>query len=209
MFDIEKLTQSVAWLLSKYGGRLNCNKLVKLMYLADKEALKGACVTITKDDYCSLPKGPAAVRLCDLIIGGGASGSADRDSGQAYARSYAADSSRAKHQKEWDALFRREGDDLVALKDVPRDWISDYEIDALDAVDARFHDMSADEISEWTHNPANCPEWRDPHGGRLPITKADILRAIGRTDRQIAIILEEDAIYDEEDAIFARLSGNS
>ena len=115
----------------------------------------------------------------------------------------------AKEQNERDALFKKEGDDIAALKDVPRDWISDYEIDALDAVDARFHGMSAEEISEWTHNPASCPECRGPHGGRLPITKADILRALGFGEDYIAFVLEEDAIYDEEDAIFARLSGKT
>lgn len=197
MFDIEALTHSVGWLLSKYGGRLDSAKLVKLMYIADREAMKDDGASITGDDYCALDKGPAAVRLLDLIIGGGASGSADRDSGQA--------SSRAKHQKEWDALFKKEGGDVVLLKDnPPHDWLSEFDIEVLDAVDARFHGMSAEEISEWTHDPANCPEWKNPHGGRLPITKADIMAALGFNVEYIASVLEEDAIYDAEERAWER-----
>ena len=62
----------------------------------------------------------------------------------------------------------------------------------------------ADEISEWTHNPANCPEWRNPHGGRLPITKADIMGALGYSEEYIAFVLEDDAIYDAEERAWAR-----
>ena len=178
MFDIEALTHSVGWLLSKYGGRLDSAKLVKLMYIADREAMKDDGASITGDDYCALDKGPAAVRLLDLIIGGG----------------------EAKYQKEWDALFKKEGGDVVLLKDnPPHDWLSEFDIEVLDAVDARFHGMSAEEISEWTHNPANCPEWKNPHGGRLPITKADIMAALGFNVEYIAAVLEDDAIYDAEE----------
>ena len=188
MFDIEKLTQSVAWLLGKHGGRLNCAKLMKLMYLADRESLKGDSGTITGDDYCSLDKGPVPVRLYALATGGG----------------------EAEAQDSWDALFKREGDDLVLLKgDILFDWISEYATDMLAAVDARFGGMSADEISEWTHNPANCPEWRNPHGGRLPITKADIMGALGYSEEYIAFVLEDDAIYDAEERYLQRLESKA
>lgn len=178
MFDLEALTQSVAYLLRKHGGRLDCGKLVKLMYLADRQAIKESSSSITEDDYCSLDRGPAATRLYDLLTGGG----------------------EPPAQREWDSLFKREGDDLIALKDdIPFDWLSEHNTDILDAVDARFGCMSAEEISEWTHNPANCPEWRDPHGGRLPITKADIMKALGFDEEYIAFVIEDDAIYDAEE----------
>ena len=67
---------------------------------------------------------------------------------------------------------------------------------------------SAEEISEWTHNPANCPEWKNPHGGRLPITKADIMAALGFNVEYIASVLEEDAICDAEERAWERVFGD-
>ena len=141
MFDLEKLARPAAWLLRKYGGRLEGAKLVKLMYLADRAAIGETCIPITGDGYCSLKSGPVRRRLCALAHGEG----------------------EAEAHREWDALFGREGRDIVALKgNIPCDWLSERETGILDAVDARFHEMSADEMSEWIRNPQNCPEWRKP-----------------------------------------------
>lgn len=154
------------------GGRLDGGKLAKLIYLADRNAIAEHCTAITGDDYCSMPEGPVPSRLCDLIKGKGDA------------------------QEEWDAVFRREGSEVVALRELPCDWLSELETDILDAVDSRFGSMSAEELSEWTRNPANCPEWKAPQGEPLPISKADILRALGKGDEAIAFILEEDAAHE-------------
>lgn len=176
MFDLIRTAQATACLLRKHNGRLNYTKLIKLMYLADREAINELCIPITGDDYYSMKNGPVGSRLLELIKGKG----------------------EAASQKKWDALFKREDYDIVAIKsDIPRDWLSDCEIDALNAVNDRFGRMDWRELVEWTHNPANCPEWRDPQGGRLPITKTDIMSALGFSDEAIESAQEDFALYEE------------
>ena len=177
MFDMEKLVEAVAWLLRKHGGRLSAAKLAKLIYLSDRESMSDDGFSITGDSYCALPTGPAPARLYALMEGTGDD----------------------KAQKEWDLLFTNDGGDIAALKaDIPFDWLSEFDTDILNAADALFGHMSEEELSSWTHCTANCPEWQDPQGGRLPIAKADILKALGFSEEEIAAVLEEDAIYDAE-----------
>jgi hypothetical protein len=47
MMDIEKLVQICGYVLRKYNYTLNYTKLIKLLYLADKEALSQSDHTIT------------------------------------------------------------------------------------------------------------------------------------------------------------------
>lgn len=189
MFDLEKLTQSVAYLLRKYNGQLNYTKLIKLMYLADKEAMRRQSATITGDDYFSLNMGPVASRLYNLIKGEGEPAA----------------------QKVWNELFEvKEEYNIAVLKnDVPRDWISDFEIDILDDVDSRFHNMEWNELVNWTHDPANCPEWKNPHGSSIPITKEDMMKAVGFDDEYIAFVIEDDAIYEEEEQYLKELENRA
>ena len=175
MFDLVRTAQATAYLLRKHGGRLNCAKLVKLMYLADRKAIDERCIPITGDDYCAVATGPVLVRLSAL-----AEGSADPDI-----------------QGRWDALFKREGDDLIGLKELPRDWLSDFELGILDETCSRFGGMSAAELSEWTHNPENCPEWQAPQGKRESIELEDIMRALGFDDVDMDVAQEKLAVYED------------
>ena len=50
----EKLYQSVGYLLEKYNGRLNEVKLIRLLYLADREMIRQTGDSITGDNYFSM-----------------------------------------------------------------------------------------------------------------------------------------------------------
>ena len=58
LFNLEKLIQACNYLLKKNNYSLNYTKLIKLLYLADKESLKGAIQTISGDTYVSMDNGP-------------------------------------------------------------------------------------------------------------------------------------------------------
>ena len=66
-FDIKKIVQIVNFLLKLNDYQLNYTKLIKLLYLADREALKHWDTTISKDSYSCLNKGPVLSNLYDLI----------------------------------------------------------------------------------------------------------------------------------------------
>ena len=82
-------------------------------------------------------------------------------------------------------------------KELPRDRLSDFELDILDETCSRFGGMSAGELSEWTHNPENCPEWKAPQGEGEPIELEDIMRALGFDEKAIESAQEDLALYEE------------
>ncbi len=61
------MTQIVNFLLKLNHYCLNYTKLIKLLYLADREALIKWDITITKDRYSSLDNGIVLSDLYDLI----------------------------------------------------------------------------------------------------------------------------------------------
>ena len=53
--------------LKNSGGSINRIKLVKLMYLMDREALLARVAPVTNDAYYSLPHGPVPSNVYNLI----------------------------------------------------------------------------------------------------------------------------------------------
>jgi hypothetical protein len=66
-FNERKAAQSAAYLLRLHGGRLNYMALIKLLYLADRQALIECGTTITGDRPFSLPHGPVLSMILDRI----------------------------------------------------------------------------------------------------------------------------------------------
>ena len=64
-FNEVKATQAAARLLRNRGGRMSYMKLIKLLYLADREALSRWGRPITTDKYVSMDKGPVLSRVLD------------------------------------------------------------------------------------------------------------------------------------------------
>ena len=113
MFNIEKLIQACNYLLKKSNGVQNYTKLIKLLYLADKESLKNSLQTITGDTYVSMDNGPVLSNLFDLIKG--------KYHGRA--------------QNLWDSRFIRDGYDLVVATDrIPYGELSGFEMKILDDI---------------------------------------------------------------------------
>ncbi|MCH3917122.1 MAG: SocA family protein [Spirochaetia bacterium] len=184
--DIEKIVQVVGYVLKKNDGRLNYTKLIKLLYLADKESYKAINHSITGDRYVAMPNGPVLSRLYDLIK--------DRDSD-------------AMSQCFWNGRFSRDGYDLILLSDkIPEGKLSRFEKKVLDDIEAKFHNNSFREMICFVHNPENCPEWHNPGNTSKIITEENILTSLGRTPQEISTILEESAVYKKEEELLDKLS---
>jgi hypothetical protein len=161
VMNLEKLMQVTGYILRKYREtKLNYTKLIKLMYLADRESIKETNVSITGDVYYSLNNGPILSGVYDLIKG-------------RYS-DYTA-------QKLWDEQFTKDEYNLNCVIDcMPDSKLSECEKDILDKIDAEYHDKTWKEMIEIVHNPRVCPEWQNPNGSRLPIEKRTILESLGR-----------------------------
>lgn len=182
--NIEKLIQVTAYLLKKYKGfSLSYLKLIKLLYLADREAIGQTGVSITGDKYYSLDKGPILSALYDLIK-----------------NKY----SDAASQNLWNARFMTDGYNLLPVTErIPDSKLSEFEKETLDKVDKEYHNETWQEMIDIVHRI--CPEWQNPKGSRLPITKKAILESLGCTEEEIDFILSEDEFYKNEERIFASL----
>jgi uncharacterized phage-associated protein len=182
---IEKLAQATGYLLKKYDNRrLNYTKLIKELYLADRESLNTTNAAITGDTYVNMKHGPVLSNLYNLIKGR----SQDKEA-----------------QLYWDSRFSTDGGDVLANFDqYPEGKLSRAEKAILDKIDGQFHQNRYGELIDYVH--ANCPEWRNPGTTSIPLPLADILDALGRTQEDIAWILEETRAFREEDRVFASLS---
>jgi uncharacterized phage-associated protein len=183
--NIEKLVQATGYLLKKYDKkRLNYTKLIKELYLADRESLNLSNASITGDTYVSMKHGPVLSNLYSLIKG------KSRD---------------LKAQEYWDSRFSTDGDELLANFDrYPEGKLSRSDETILDKIDGQFHQMRYGELIDYVH--ANCPEWHNPGSTASPIKFEDILKALGRTPEQIEWIAKDAEAFEEEDRIFASLA---
>ncbi|HEX8695778.1 MAG TPA: Panacea domain-containing protein [Longimicrobium sp.] len=164
----DKATQAAARLLRHAGGRMSHLKLIKLLYLAERECLARLGSPLTYDAYASLPHGPVLSATLDRI-----------NQGQYYAGGY------------WDRHIAPKENHEVQLRDpegVPGDQLSPAEEELIDAVFQRYGHLGRWELVELTHK---LPEWEDPNGSALPIHPAAILRSEGYSDEEIADVLAD------------------
>ena len=162
-FNERKAAQAAAYLLKKHHGRLNYMKLIKLLYLADRQALIAHGMPITGDRMVSMDRGPVLSGVLDLINWGEAG--------------------------PWSEYVSAPiGYDVELIKDESDfDRLSDLEIEILDDVDARYGKIDRWSLVKLTHA---LPEWCDPSGSSFAIDPADILRAAGRSPHEIAHVVE-------------------
>ena len=178
--DLNKIIQIVHHLLDRNGYRLNYTKLVKLLYLADREAWSRWDMAITKDRYASLPQGPVLIDLYDLIKG-------------SFADRFA--------QTQWNSFFIKDGYDLVALHhhQLPVDELSPREMELLHEIENRYRSWDFGKLIDLLHDRTKFPEWTDPGESALPLPPQDILRALGRSEEEIRQILDDEDTYRAEE----------
>ena len=180
-FREAKTTQAAARLLTLRGGRMNYMKLIKLLYIVEREALLTWGRPVTADRCVSLPKGPILSQTLNLINEG-----PSPDTPSAW----------AEH------ISQPENYDVRLMSPAGEDELSEAEKSLIDDVFKRYGDMNRWALVDLVHA---FPEWQDPDGSALPITYCDILKAGGKTDLEIAAILQDIAAVAQADALLPAL----
>ena len=171
MYDELKAAQVAAFFLSRQAGRMNVLKLMKLMYLAERESYRELGEPIMSDHLVSMPHGPVLSLTYTRSNG-------DADPSPEGWDAWIGD--RAAHMVQLGKPVHDERRDL--------DRLSDAELAILARVWERFGQMGQYEIRNWTHE--NCSEWEDPEGSSKPIPTRRLLRAVGYTEPQANEIAE-------------------
>ncbi len=184
MFSQRKVAQMSAYLLDRGRGRMNYLKLMKLLYLADRESMKRYGEPISGDRYVSMDHGPVLSQTLNLING-------DIEF----------------EERGWGHWIVDKADyELSLRRRVSRealDELSEAELNVLEAIYAKFGRMDQWKLRDYTHR--YCQEWKNPEGSSIPIEYVDIFRALGRRPaeaRKLAARIEQEHRIDR---IFATL----
>jgi uncharacterized phage-associated protein len=166
-FNERKATEAAARFLSLRGGRMSYLKLIKLLYLLDREALLRWSRPVTTDRYVSMDNGPVVSRIYDLI--------------------------REEPAPETDPIWRHyisapQGREVVLIAEPEPAELSRAEAGLIDEIYAEYGAKNRWDLVRISHE---LPEWQDPKGSAIPIEYRDILRAGQKTDAEIAAVEAE------------------
>lgn len=161
MFNDRKSAQIAAFLLERAGGALPILKLMKLMYLSDREAMNRYGEPITYDAMVSMPHGPVLSRTYEHVNG----------------------LSRSSNDG-WDSwISDRAGHNVALAREFERndlDELSDADLEVIQSVWNAFGGMDKWSIRDYTHD--HCSEWRDPCDSSNPIEYKDVFLALGKSE---------------------------
>lgn len=156
-FNFQRALQAGACLLRMDGKRMSYLRLLKLLYIAEREWLAEAGESITGDRAFAMKNGPVLSSIYDLIKGDGSMAGA------------------------WDDCIHTEGYAVVLVSDPGRGELSKGIVKKLADVAERYRHIDDWELSELTHK---FQEWSDNFhgGGASPIPREQMLQAQGRPE---------------------------
>ena len=177
LYNPRKAAQMIAYFVLRQGERaIDIVKVVKLIYLADRESLRRWGVPFLHEPRASLPQGPVNQTTLDYIDG------------------------KRVDERNWSPILAARSKSAIGIMPAvgiaDLDEFNDGERQVLDDLWTKHGAYKWPSLVKWTHNSRNVPEWVDPHGSSTPIELIDILRAvqfpdpaaaIARIDRQRAI----------------------
>jgi uncharacterized phage-associated protein len=163
-FNEEKAMQAAAKLLELRGGKMSYMKLLKLLYIVDREALRRWGRPVTTDSYVSMDRGPVPSKTLSLISEGSPPGQTSK---------WAEFISEPEHYH------------VHLLKTPASDELSDAEIALIEEVFKKLGSLNRWQLVEHVHT---FPEWENPGGSSVPISYRDILKAVGKSELEIAAI---------------------
>jgi len=176
LFDEARTAQAAAFLVSLSGREMNYMKLIKLLYLSDREALIQTGLPITGDRWVSMPHGPVLSNTLNLI----------KDP----------ESRHASPWHEW--MVTRPSRRSVAIRTNCADFdeLSEFHIATIKSVFGKWGHLDQWQLENVTHE---LPEWEDPHGSSSTIDPKRILREAGVSAERI-----EDIERDADEDCFVR-----
>lgn len=184
-FNEKQTTDLATFFLEASGGVINKLKLMKLLYITDREAFIEFGTPITYDSYVSMKFGPVLSNTLDLMNG-----------------SYGIEE--GGFGTYWNECILRDNVDqyLLTLKKRWAENLSEADLEIAQRVYERYKNHDQWELSELTHD---FSEWQNPGKSRIPIDYEDLLKAGGIDSKRIEEIMtsiKTDAMIEH----YARLT---
>jgi len=167
MFDEIAATQVATYFLKKFGGKENYTKILKLMYLADRQLYIENGESITGDRVIAMGKGPVLKNVYDLIKG-------------------------RITCSIWNSLIELDERDIKLIGDTLPENPKRI-VDILDKIFEKHGKKTYGQLIDYTHE---LPEWiKAPLN--TDIMPKDILAAVGKTEPEIEIALKRTRMLNE------------
>lgn len=166
-FDFEKALQAVGVILQNTPGRsMEYLRLLKLLYIADRESLKETGRPITGDAVYAMDHGPVLSEV------------------------YSAIEDRSRHSRAWNLFMERDGYTITSTDNPGIGKLSRYEIEKLQDVTDRHRSKGTFALVRLTHTYS---EWEKNYrsGTSTKIPMRDILIALEFSDEKINKILND------------------
>lgn len=164
MFLTNKVLQIIGYLLSLNDGKMNLLKLMKELYLIDRESIKDTNFSLSGDEYFSLNHGPVLSATKNLLE----------------------DLGRDKDNNYWDKFLEKKENkyfpDILLIKEIDTDELSEKDKEYIKNISDKFKNYSEWEIEKYTHK---LKEWKDLKGGSQKIRYCEIMQALGKTEKEI------------------------
>jgi uncharacterized phage-associated protein len=179
-FNFGKSLQAAGILLRLEEGRMPYLRLLKLLYIADREMLAKEASPITGDRAYAMKYGPVLSHVYDLIKGVNT------------------------RFDEWGRYIQTTGYAVKLVNDPGRGMLSRGEVEKLTEVFERYRNRDQWELSDLTHE---FPEWEkhwpeNAAGGSFPIPWEDAIEAQGGDEETIRVIGEEEAARNYMEGLF-------
>jgi len=163
-FDEKKVTEAAAFLLELRGGCMHYIKLLKLLYIADRQAFSEWGLPISNDNYVSMDNGPVLSQTYNLI----------KDGGRFWSEYISAPFGDYEVQLSTSLQKKRK--------------LSPAEEEILTKVFAEYGRQNRWKIVDFMHT---LPEWKNPGGSSIPISIDEILQALHEPEENIQAIIAE------------------
>jgi uncharacterized phage-associated protein len=170
-FRSKKAAQAAAYFVHQNMPTIEKMKLIKLLYLAERESIEKRGRPMFFDKFFSMKDGPICSNALD-----GINGQLD----QAIWADYIS------------KIDRKTIKSVGPLVPAAQDQISKSDLSILQDVQKKFGHMPAHQIRSWTHK--NCPEYKSVSVGRREISYRDIYAALKfENPDEMAEIVKEHA----------------
>ena len=140
-FGFAKTVQAAGVVLREHHGRMEYLRLLKILYIADRELLAETGRTLTGDRAVAMKNGPVLSEVYDLIKG------------------------QTARAGEWDASVRTEKYEVVLREPVSLGKLTKAEVNKLRELCDRYRDTNSYDLSELTHD---FTEWSEVFDAKNP-----------------------------------------
>ncbi len=155
-FDPQKTLQAVGVVLHSHGKQMGTMRLLKILYIADRELLAQTGRTLTGDRPLAMKYGPVLGKTYDYL------------------------KQEAPGFAEWQTLVQRDGFRLTLTGEPGLGRLTKREVAKLHEICARYHDIEDWDLSDLTHH---FGEWASAFDKTKPNGSAPILWELALIDQ--------------------------